>query len=898
MSYFPTDLLDAIGKTAGGIKDYFVKEANDLVGQSKYLQEQARANKEPLIGIQPRIPITRALMTDYQKPIEDFTNKLNFKLGDFNVPLGTALRTGASFITGGTYSPEEKQYFEKVKNKQTLTKADVSVGKRLVFDDLLNTGQMAGTLKNLPQEALDAAAQALQNNIKNGITGAKAKQAIFDVISPFLKSTKATPTQISAIVDEIISSSKNGVDDATQQAQKQVVSKMPIDKGKFNVNYLEGLSDDQKKVLQALEKGGDEVGSIKLKEVQKLAETMGYDATEYTDKQIKEIVAKELKTRMSVNTLEGELSQLKASGATMEQLIQKETEIATRMRASASQGTKAALELRMRQIQAGKFDSAKEKVYRMLEAAGLDPAEYAKKAIEENLDWNDAKQVVKFYRSLVPAKFSEYLDEYRYINMLSSPKTQIVNAFSNILQTGLNPVTKTVAGGVDWVANAIGAKSTRTHFAGEGGKQLHGTLKAIPEALREFKNVMAGTAEIERLDLNKMPTGSGILDKMGVFTRLLDASDRFFRALVRGGELESLAYKYKQMGKEVAQDKLFSEADKKASYWIFRSALDPKNKTGQGAVLSWIDNLSTGVYALRKVPGMSWMIPFIQTPMNIFKQGLEFSPLGLTTLPGAEDKVTQLSKSIIGSSVFLGAAYLANVGDATWAAPSGEADKKKFYASGRLPYSMKIGDTWQSFSKLGPLSYPIAMAAALKYYTQQSPDAITSSQLEKLSKVFSGIVGFFADQSYMEQLGALSELASNPEKAIADTQSNLLRQVTPLSALQSWVARMLDPVFRKADNVYEDWATGIPGLSTTLEPYKDMMGNDSQRPNPIGNAFSPIETSPVGSPLNEQIYQIGVTGKQSNNLGTAFKSGKLTPEEALQKRQELLQKMRMNLSPR
>ena len=76
--------------------------------------------------------------------------------------------------------------------------------------------------------------------------------------------------------------------------------------------------------------------------------------------------------------------------------------------------------------------------------------------------------------------------------------------------------------------------------------------------------------------------------------------------------------------------------------------MTPANKTGQGLLLSKIDALTSAVYKLRDVPGVKWFIPFVQTPMNILKQGIEYSPLGITTLVGNTKKWNSLEKWWLG----------------------------------------------------------------------------------------------------------------------------------------------------------------------------------------------------------------------------------------------------------
>src|SRR6185369_9518784 len=112
--------------------------------------------------------------------------------------------------------------------------------------------------------------------------------------------------------------------------------------------------------------------------------------------------------------------------------------------------------------------------------------------------------------------------------------------------------------------------------------------------------------------------------------------------------------------------------------------------------LNAIDSATELMYSIRKKPKVgkliSWFIPFVETPMNILKQGIEFSPLGFGTIPGAANKTEQTAKALIGSAIFTAAGYAGLQGRLTWAAPTGEKEKQLFYSSGRQPYSIKIGN--------------------------------------------------------------------------------------------------------------------------------------------------------------------------------------------------------------
>lgn len=486
-------------------------------------------------------------------------------------------------------------------------------------------------------------------------------------------------------------------------------------------------------------------------------------------------------------------------------------------------------------------------------------------AAANDIDFNNAKQVQEFYRKFVKPTFGEVLDEYRYINLLSSPKTHIVNTFTNLLNAGLvNPATKLTSGIIDNFYSGI-SRSERLNYVSEVPAYYKGVFNSTGDAVSKALKIFRGEQTVFRPDLNKIPTGTKLLAPFQAIPRMLEASDVLFRTLIEGGEKEALALKYSKQGTfidEAVQESINQIARSKGEYYVFRQALDPLNKSGQGVVLSQIDKLTTAVYELRNVPGVKWFIPFVQTPMNILKQGLEFSPFGVTTLIGNTNKIEQLSKATAGSMVFMGAGYIAAKGDSTWALPRDKKERDYFYASGRQPYSIKIGDKWVSYSRLGPLAYPIALAAAIKHYTEDDPKAITKSDLEKISSVMAGMAGFLSDQSYIEGIGNLVDAAQGDEEAIAKAASQLPSQLIPLSSLQRWVADFVDPVFRKSqpglstEAIIQNLKKGIPGLSKELPAYKTPLTQEEEKKQyPVARALSPVGVTKENKRY-EDLYQI------------------------------------------
>lgn len=464
----------------------------------------------------------------------------------------------------------------------------------------------------------------------------------------------------------------------------------------------------------------------------------------------------------------------------------------------------------------------------------------------QGIDFTNMKDVTSFYRAFVKPKLPEIIDEYRYINLLSSPKTHIVNAFSNLLQAAVvRPSVLIASSGIDKIAVSFGKKE-REHYISQVPAFYRGAFSGIGDASAKALNALKGKSYVARPDIKTIPTGSKMLAPFQAIPRLLEASDVFFRTIIESAEKASQMQKYAKQGKAANMAKIAEEAARIAEEFVFRKALDPSNKSGHGKLLSQIDKLTNAIYQLREVPGIKWFIPFVQTPMNILKQGIEFSPLGISTLPGNERKIEQLGKVMTGSFVMASAGAMAIDNRTTWAAPSGTKEKQAFYDAGLQPYSVKIGDTWVGYSKLGPLAYPLAMAAAIKFYISENPKAATDTALQKTTKILSGIAEFFSSQSYVEGIGDLVSFSQAQPGSGSRILSNVPSQLIPLASLQRWVANIIDPIYRKAekptsiDGVIDNLKKGIPGFSKDLAAYTTPEGKPSERQSPLLNAISPL----------------------------------------------------------
>lgn len=472
----------------------------------------------------------------------------------------------------------------------------------------------------------------------------------------------------------------------------------------------------------------------------------------------------------------------------------------------------------------------------------------------KNVDFNDPRQAAEFYRKFVKPKMGDWVDLIRYNSMLSSPLTHIVNAFSNLINGALvAPVEKAVAGGLDWLGHAVTGRE-RKYFVGESAAHVAGYFGNLRQASTRFADALSGKRATTNLDTRDIPIATegikGAVVKTFAFPmHLLEASDQFFTALTGAGETAALEAR---AAKGVKVGNIPTQASGKAAYRLYREELFPEH---QGHLLDAIDQLTNLIYQARRSDNpivsnvAKFTVPFIRTPMNIFKQGLEYSPAGYFTLIGAANKTEQLAKAVVGSAVFAGATTLLMSGRITWAEPTSETDRNAFRAAGRQPYSVKIGDTWFSFQKLPPpIAFPLAMVALID-------DSIKNKKLDQSTAelILSSVAkygDFLADQSYAKSIGDLLGAFQGGESDWARVFGNVPQQLVPFRALGGWLARLTDDVQRKPDpegtfveKQVQLLMMNIPGLSQNVPARTDSADKAIESKNNEVNAFSPIRTS-------------------------------------------------------
>jgi len=165
----------------------------------------------------------------------------------------------------------------------------------------------------------------------------------------------------------------------------------------------------------------------------------------------------------------------------------------------------------------------------------------------------------------------------------------------------------------------------------------------------------------------------------------------------------------------------------------------------------------------------------------------------------------------------------------TWAAPTNEKQKALFYDSGAKPYSVKIGDNWVPFAYLGPFGLALAVPAANKYYSEQSPKALTDTELDKIKKIIGDTAGYITSQTSVPSLMEFIQVVSGQSnKKLEDVAGFSASQFIPASGMLRFASQIFDPIYRQADGFIENIQRGTP-FKAQLRPYLNEEGRESKR---------------------------------------------------------------------
>lgn len=491
-----------------------------------------------------------------------------------------------------------------------------------------------------------------------------------------------------------------------------------------------------------------------------------------------------------------------------------------------------------------------------------------------------ADQTYAFLRGMGEAKTAEKINELWVNSILSNPVTHEINFISNALFAVTQIPTRFAAATADAVMSGGGKLRPREVAFSETTAYTAGMLRGIQDGAKKavaiFRHGYSHEDVARWTESGSMGRTQAISGKKGVAlnlpTRLLAASDAIFKTMGRQGELYAQAARKASKeglrGQDFARrtaelvknptDDILAAAEKQAKYVTFQS--DP------GAFTQSILKLRNA--EVGPVQPLRFVIPFVQTPVNLAKRGFEYSPLGaIRALRGtAEERAFAFARAAVGSAILTFFAGKLMTGEVIGAAPEDRAERDEFYRQGKMPYSVRIGDQWVEFRRLEPAMTPLRWAAAAADVWKSSGQFDSALA----AKAFGAITASLKDQTYVSGVNDLMEAMDDPEYAAPRFLGRLAGGLIPFSGALRAAASATDPYLRDAKDPIEQIAAGLPGLSQSVPARQDAMGRDIRRPDSKqdAGALQPVNKDTAIDPFQrvEDIHMAIIENRDSAEI--------------------------------
>lgn len=491
-------------------------------------------------------------------------------------------------------------------------------------------------------------------------------------------------------------------------------------------------------------------------------------------------------------------------------------------------------------------------------------------------------EIAKFnyVRSLYKPTFRDYAGYYWYTNLLSGPLTQVRNFAGNLFNASRLFAERPLAAGIDIAKTAgsslLGGSRKREVFAGELPAAVVGYYSGIKHGFMKGLDVMEKGYTLDNVlnsEFKKPEVFKGILPN--AVSRLMEATDLMFFSAANESEMNAKAYaiakKEGKKGNEIAvrMAELISDPSKNLLEESMKFGKKATFREDPGTFEKWL------MKGKKTIPGFEFVVPFIQTPSNIIKQGFEMTPLGLIPKRGLSGRqMTQRQATVaLGSLMLAPLALYAVEGNISGNGPTNQEELARLYRTGWQKNSIKVGDQWISYTTTGPLAVPLAMIAnaAEAYKYDNKSVSVTSIAARSINS--------FLDSTFLSGLNSLLSALADPEYKGKQYAYNLVTSLTPGSQFFGQINRGLDPIVRRADSVLEAVKSKFPGLSESVTPMRNVFGEVVTRPGGFFNqsmnilrySFDTDQSTKVDGALHDSGIQVTIPSRSLTIGGTSRK---------------------------
>jgi hypothetical protein len=195
------------------------------------------------------------------------------------------------------------------------------------------------------------------------------------------------------------------------------------------------------------------------------------------------------------------------------------------------------------------------------------------------------------------------------------------------------------------------------------------------------------------------------------------------------------------------------------------------------------------------------MLPFLRTIVNLQKRALEMTPglgLAMDAMARNDPKANRIhghsmadsiAKQIEGMAIAAVLMMAVDDEEITANAPEDAKERANFYAQGKIPWAVKIGDNWYSYRALDPFGPMFAMLASFKQEFR-NPQRMAQAEFDERMLAFSNtIFDNVLSSVWLNNFGEYAETRTAADKA-KTVGRRLESMLIPFSGLMRFADRL------------------------------------------------------------------------------------------------------------
>jgi hypothetical protein len=417
-------------------------------------------------------------------------------------------------------------------------------------------------------------------------------------------------------------------------------------------------------------------------------------------------------------------------------------------------------------------------------------------------------------------------------------------------------------------------------LGGENRLDIHG-LSVDNAGNKAISAQALGLQKVELDDAGKAVTSPTVLGKFANFignvvrmpTRLRMSVDELNKQIAYRGAVEALATREAlDQGLEIGSEKFTKYiADR------FAKAFDPA--TGRAMndkaldyarEISFTEDLDYGWgKSLQRFttehPVFKSVMPFVRTPTNILRDAWARTPalqffnkkFRADLLSGDPMRVAKArGQQATGCALWAAGIMLANEERITGAGPADPELKSLWMATGKRPYSVKIGDHWFQYSRLDPYGMFLGLSAD---FASVAGSENTNEENDVVSAMTVSLAGNLANKTYLMGLTEMLNAFSKPEQEAERWWQRRLQSYIPGAVPQIGKAITGDSALKDVRNWMDAILARTPGFSEKVAPRRNILGEKIDLPTAYGSGWiSPFAASrQLDDPVKQELSDLG-----------------------------------------